>query len=110
MIDWERIKLLREDVGPDDFEDVVEIFFDEVTEMIDILRVAPNIDTLGADLHALKGSALNLGFSTFSELCQTGETLAGHGRAAEIDLWSILESFDLSMQAFRAGMHEGAIA
>ncbi|MGB5866001.1 MAG: Hpt domain-containing protein [Sulfitobacter sp.] len=110
MIDWERIKLLCDDVGPEDFEDVVEVFFDEVTGMTDSLRVAPNIDTLGADLHALKGSALNLGFITFSELCQTGETLAGHGRAAEIDLRSILESFDLSMQAFREGMHEGAVA
>ena len=53
MIDWNRIKTLRDDIGEDDFPDVVEIFIEEVTEMIAHLRDTPQLETLGADLHAL---------------------------------------------------------
>lgn len=108
MIDWERIKNLRDEVGNEDFDDVVEIFIEEVGEMIDRLRSAPQIETLGDDLHALKGSALNLGFCTFSDLCQSGETRANEGRADEIIIAPILECYDQSKDAFLAGLENGA--
>ena len=108
MIDWTRVKTLRDEVGAEDFGDVVEIFIEEVSEMVERLRTAPQIETLGEDLHALKGSALNLGFFEFSTLCQIGETLAAQGKAAEIELPPILASYDNSSTAFLEGLNNPA--
>jgi len=110
MIDWIQIKALRDDVGAEDFEEVVEIFIEEVAEIVERLRSAPQLDTLCADLHAVKGSALNLGFTNFADLCQTGETLAGEGRADEVILQPILDAFETSKASFRSGLAEGAPA
>jgi HPt (histidine-containing phosphotransfer) domain-containing protein len=110
MIDWSRIKNLRDEVGAEDFDEVVEIFIEEVAEVIERLRHAPQVDTLGDDLHALKGSALNLGFTAFSDLCQTGETLAAHNRAEDIALEPILDCYDLSRTAFLSGLQNGEAA
>jgi HPt (histidine-containing phosphotransfer) domain-containing protein len=107
MIDWTRIKNLRDEVGAEDFDEVVEIFIEEVSEMIETLRAAPRADTLGEDLHALKGSALNLGFTDFSALCQKGETLAAQDRASEINLTPILHCYDRSKAAFLDGLALG---
>lgn len=106
MIDWSRVRALRNDVGEEDFGEVVEIFIEEVTEMVERLNDAPKTETLGDDLHALKGSALNLGFTEFSELCQIGETLAANGRASEIDLPPILASYADSSAAFMDGLKD----
>lgn len=108
MIDWTRVKALRDDVGEEDFDDVVEIFIEEVSEMVERLRTSPDVRALGEDLHALKGSALNLGFTEFSDLCQTGETLAANGKSAEIDLPPILTSYDSSREAFIKGLQDTA--
>ena len=105
MIDWIQIKALRDDVGAEDFEEVVEIFIEEVAEIVERLRSAPQLDTLCADLHAVKGSALNLGFTNFADLCQTGE-----GRADEVILQPILDAFETSKASFRSGLAEGAPA
>jgi HPt (histidine-containing phosphotransfer) domain-containing protein len=107
MIDWNRIKTLRDEIGEDDFPDVVEIFIEEVTEMISNLRETSQIETLGADLHALKGSALNLGFRSFSQLCQVGETAAANGDAETIELPPILDCYDVSKEAFLSGLENG---
>lgn len=109
MIDWTRVKALRDEIGEEDFGEVVEIFIEEVSGMVETLRSAPNIETLGEDLHALKGSALNLGFYEFSALCQTGETLAANGRAAEIELPPILTCYDKSQDAFLEILQNGAM-
>jgi len=110
MIDWSRIKLLRDEVGEEDFADVVGIFIEEVTEMIDRLRDAPALETLGNDLHALKGSALNLGFTSFSALCQTGETSAANGHPEDIVLGPILDCYEASKSAFLSGLEKGMAA
>lgn len=107
MIDWIRIKQLRSEIGEEDFPEVVEIFIEEVSEMIDSLRAGPNLETLGEDLHALKGSALNLGFCVFAEMCQSGETRAANGRAEEIVLEPILRCYDDSRDIFLAGLENG---
>lgn len=107
MIDWYRIKTLREEIGEDDFPEVVEIFIDEVTMVIDRLRTDPQLDALGADLHALKGNALNLGFCVFAEMCQKGETAAASGRAQDIVLEPILRSFEDSRDIFLSGLESG---
>ena len=40
---------------------------------------------LESTVHFLKGSALNLGFSHFSTLCQENETAARGGDAVDVD-------------------------
>jgi HPt (histidine-containing phosphotransfer) domain-containing protein len=100
MIDWAQVNTLRDDVGKDDFAEIVEIFIEEVEEVINRLRNAPSLETLGDDLHFLKGSALNLGFSVFSEKCRQGETEATAGNAAQVDVPAILSSYDASKTVF----------
>lgn len=107
MIDWNRIKALRDDIGEEDFPDVVDIFIEEVTEMIEKLRRSHKLENLGEDLHALKGSALNLGFKSFAQLCQAGETAAANGDTALIDLPPILACYDSSKDMFLAGLESG---
>lgn len=104
MIDWERVKTLCDEVGAEDFDEVVELFLDEVEDVIARLGSAPNLATLEDDLHFLKGSALSLGFVSFSTLCQTGETLSAQGKAAEVNLQEILDNYAASKQHFQAEM------
>lgn len=100
MIDWIRVNELRSEVGVEDFNEVVLLFLEEVDEVIEQLKSAPNPDQYEEQLHFLKGSALNLGFSHFSSLCQIGETQAAQGQQSAIQLPEILAAFDLSRQQF----------
>ncbi len=100
MINWNRVTELCNEIGVDDFDEVVQLFLEEVESVIDRLRTAPVMDTLEADLHFLKGSALNLGFDTFSAHCQTGEAKAATGRADEVDLPEILDCYVESKVCF----------
>jgi len=101
MIDWERVNTLKEEVGPEDFDEVVELFLDEVSDVIARLEGSPDRSKLEDDLHFLKGSALGLGFRQFSNLCQIGETLSAEGRSDEVDLPAILKSFAESKVCFQ---------
>ena len=104
MIDWERVNTLCEEVGADDFDEVVALFLDEVEDVITRLRRAPDLATLEEDLHFLKGSALGLGFKSFSTLCQAGETMSAQGHAKEVNLSEILDNYTASKQCFQAEM------
>ena len=110
MIDWERVSTLRAEIGNEDFEEVVPLFIEEVTEIIDGLRDGPDLSRLEEDLHALKGSALNLGFTDFSMLCHRGEALSAKGKAEEVDVPAIVDSFEASKAAFTAGLADGQAA
>ena len=70
MIDWIRIDELRDEVGQDDFGDIVGVFFEEVQEALENLRHADTVVTLLGQLHFLQGCALNLGFSNFAAICR----------------------------------------
>jgi HPt (histidine-containing phosphotransfer) domain-containing protein len=100
MIDWSRVEELQSEIGAEDFAEVVELFLDEVEEVIERLRSTPDISRLEEDLHFLKGSALNLGFRAFSVLCQSGESASAVGKAASVDLGPILDCFDSSKIEF----------
>ncbi|MGC1494965.1 MAG: Hpt domain-containing protein [Sulfitobacter sp.] len=102
MIDWARVKVLRDEVGAENFDEVVELFLEEVDEVTARLKATDDKSTLEADLHFLKGSAMSLGFSAFSELCQTGETQSAQGQSDAVNLQSILTSYDISKEAFLA--------
>ncbi|AHD02610.1 Hpt domain-containing protein [Leisingera methylohalidivorans] len=105
MIDWPRVTELREEVGAEDFEEVVEIFLEEVEEVISKLQDGDR-SQLEQDLHFLKGSALNLGFDEFSELCLDGERKSAQGEADDVDVPAIITIFQTSKSAFLTGMSE----
>jgi histidine phosphotransfer protein HptB len=100
MIDWDRVDTLREEVGEENFAEVVALFLDEVDEVVDRFRSAPDPDALERDLHFLKGGALNLGFARLGALCQTGERLAAEGRADRVDMAEIVETYATSRRVF----------
>lgn len=100
MIDWKRVSDLRSEVGEDDFFEVVELFLEEVQEVIDRLTNSPEPARFEDDLHFLKGSALNLGFRHFSALCQIGERLAAAGNSGQVDISAVLASYRDSRQSF----------
>ncbi len=104
QIDWKRVDELRSEVGADAFAEVVELFLEEVEEVIARLRSAPGAERLGDDLHFLKGSALNLGFVDVAALCQEGERRAAAGDAAAVDVAAVIESYETSRSAFLAGL------
>ncbi|WP_264211807.1 Hpt domain-containing protein [Leisingera thetidis] len=105
MIDWPRVTELREEVGAEDFGEVVEIFLEEVEEVIGKLHDGDR-SQLEQDLHFLKGSALNLGFEDFSALCLDGERKSAQGQAQGVDVASIIAKFQDSKSAFLAGLSE----
>ena len=65
----------------------------------EISREQLDLDTIEDDLHCLKGSAMNLGFSEFSDLCNTGELMSSKGNAAAVDVAAILSGFEQSKEA-----------
>lgn len=103
MIDWERVSDLRSEIGDDGFAEVVEIFLEETDDVIGRLSKALSLVQIGKDMHFLKGSALNLGFSSLANLCQDGERRAGLGDAGSIDLGVIIRCYHDSKSAFVMG-------
>jgi len=104
MIDWTRVSELRDEIGAEDFGDVVEIFLEEVETEIETLRGPVAHDALEGKLHFLKGSALNLGFRAFSGLCQSGESAAAAGHFDTIDLPATVDAFERSRTEFMRGL------
>jgi HPt (histidine-containing phosphotransfer) domain-containing protein len=100
MIDWDRVAALKEEVGTEDFDEVIELFLMEVDEEIDALNAVPPGVPLQEKLHFLKGSALSLGFSQFSNLCQSGEAALQTDPAAQVDLGAICDSYQSSRETF----------
>lgn len=102
MIDWNRVNELREEVGIEDFTEVVEIFFEEVDEVIERLESLDNRSNLEQDLHFLKGSSMNLGLASFASLCQAGETASANGAAETVDISAVLTLYKESRSEFTA--------
>lgn len=102
MIQWTRVNELREEVGAEDFDEVVDLFLEEVEEVIQDLSPDSTANQMEQHLHFLKGSALNLGFRTFSDLCQDGESRSAKGETGTINLTAIIEGFEQSKTAFIA--------
>lgn len=79
MIDWSKVEELRNKIGVDDFDEVVELFLSEVEDRIDVALTKADSESFEEGLHFLKGSALNLGFDQFAQLCGAGEQQAANG-------------------------------
>lgn len=102
MIDWSRVTELRDEIGPDGFDEIVEIFLEEVDGVITRLRDTDAPGDLGADMHFLKGSALNLGFADFAALCETGEQACAAGNPNNVNRAELLACYDASRMIFMA--------
>jgi HPt (histidine-containing phosphotransfer) domain-containing protein len=102
MIDWMRVDELRHEIGDDGFAEVVDLFLDEVEEVVERLPASAALGRLEGDLHFLKGSAWNLGFAGFGTLCQAGEKRAAAG--GEVDIGPILAGYAQSKAEFMAGL------
>ncbi|WP_417718698.1 Hpt domain-containing protein [Salipiger sp.] len=101
MIDWQRVSELRDEIGSEDFDEVVDLFLQEVgSSLADLPSAAGDASALEPLLHFLKGSALNLGFKTLARLCQAGEFAAGAGNARDVDVGLIIQTFDDSRLEF----------
>jgi len=106
MIQWARVNELRDEIGTDDFDEVVELFLEEVEEAIQELSPDSTPEEMEQHLHFLKGSALNLGFREFSGLCQDGEKKVAAGQTDNIDLVAIVNGFERSKSVFVAQLSQ----
>lgn len=103
MIDWARVNELRDEIGAADFAEVVTLFLEEADEVVGRLSNRLGAPRLEADLHFLKGAALNLGFAEFAGLCQNGERHAAHGDTSA-DLQAIHACYAASKSALEQGL------
>jgi len=103
LIEWNRLRELCLEIGPEDFDEIVEVFLEEVAEAIG--QIDPNLDlaALEGRLHFVKSSALNLGFAGLAEMCRTGEALAAGGSRPDNQIAGIPGVFRQSLDEFHAG-------
>lgn len=109
MIDWDRVRELRSEIGAEGFDEVVSLFLEEADEAIARLSILGGAAALAADLHFLKGAALNLGFSRLSTLCQDGERRADAGDMS-VDLDAVRAAYADCRAAFEAGAEQAFAA
>lgn len=102
VINWSRVTELRDEIGAEDFGEVVDLFLEEVEEALSSLSRPEAGPGLEARLHFLKGSALNLGFEAFSDLCRDGEQRAAAGDGDIVNLAAIQDSYARSKDRFLA--------
>ena len=102
MIDWDRVRELRSEIGAENFDEVVDLFLEEADEAIARLSTGSGAKALAADLHFLKGAALNLGFAALSSLCQDGERRASAGDTA-VDLDAVRLTYAECRAEFEVG-------
>jgi histidine phosphotransfer protein HptB len=100
MLNWDRIRELRDEIGEEDYAEVIELFFEEVDATISRLTRPGSMCEREADLHFLRGSALNIGFSVLGELCEKGELRAIEGTLDESDIATVINTYAASRDAF----------
>lgn len=94
MIDWARVQELKDEIGEDDFAEVATMFMSEVEDVIARLGASPYPAAYEHELHFLKSSALNLGFTQMAALCQEGESRSAAGLAESVELAPIFAAYD----------------
>lgn len=103
MIDWTRVTELRDEIGGEDFAEVVSLFLQEADEVVQNLPTRTDAKAIESALHFLKGSALNLGFAGLAQLCQEGERQAASGDPG-VDVARVIAAYDASKAAFETGL------
>lgn len=101
MIDWMRVNELVDEIGTEDFDEVVELFLMEVDHAIGLLEEgASNPVVVEEQLHFLKGAALNLGFETMAQLCNKGEKAAAARRPDVVSAEEVRQIYASSRAQF----------
>jgi HPt (histidine-containing phosphotransfer) domain-containing protein len=98
MINTARIQELKDEVGEDDLVEVIELFCEEVEDVLRALDSTPQ-DQMAAQLHFLKGSALNIGLDDVSELCEQQENRLKSDPVATADVNMIRVTYAASKEA-----------
>lgn len=96
-VNWGRVAELEAEIGADDFGEVVEIFLEECDGTVARLTESTALE---ADLHFLRGAAMNLGLDAMAAACQAGERAAADGRSEEVDRAAIVALYDTSRRTF----------
>lgn len=102
VIDWTRVGQLREEVGAEAFAEIAVMFLAEAEAAVGALDPGAEAARMAADLHAIKGSALNLGFADLAELCAQGEAAARDGQPQKADIAAIRAAFAAAHSQFVA--------
>ncbi len=101
MIDWQRVGELRDEVGADDFGEIVDLFLSEVeTAIAGFDGSARDAAAVEEQMHFLKGAALNLGFDALADLCRSGETAAASGDPDAVQPADVRRCFEESRVVF----------
>lgn len=105
MIDWARVGELVDEIGAEDFEEVVELFLLEVEGAISALAKAEGNPVVTEEqMHFLKGAALNLGFEALAQLCLKGEKAAASGRPDVVSVDEVRQCYRTSRQTFETDL------
>jgi histidine phosphotransfer protein HptB len=103
MIDWNRVRQLQEEIGKDEFAEVVMLFLDEADDVLAKMQKGSAPAVLADNCHFLKGAALNLGFQSLAAMCQAAERLAKAGDfIANVD--EMRQCYRASRAALLAGL------
>jgi len=93
MINKDRIEELREEVGEDELDEVIELFCEEVEDVLRDLRNVSQTE-IAAQLHFLKGSAANIGLDGVSDICRQQESLLSESPNAALDISAIISTYE----------------
>jgi len=100
VIDWGRVNQLREEVGPEAFVEIAAMFLAEADVAVGSLVSGAEAAEMAADLHAIKGSALNLGFAELADLCARGEAASNAGHPDTADIPAIRRAYSEAKASF----------
>lgn len=98
MINTNRINELKDEVGEDDMEEVIALFCEEVEEVLETLHTT-SPSNMAAQLHFLKGSALNIGLEAVSDLCRQEELNLRNDPTHATDVAALKTTYEQSKQA-----------
>ena len=103
MIDWTRVAQLRDEIGPEDFDEVAGLFLTEVEEtLMQLTGAESDAAQMQGLFHFLKGSTLNLGFEDMSKVCAKGEVDAAKG-VVSVTANELRSLYAASKKAFETG-------
>ena len=104
LVNWDRVGELEAEIGAEEFAEVVEIFLEECDgPAARLADGAAGVEGLEADLHFLRGAAMNLGLDAMAAACQSGERAAADGAGASVDRAAIAQLYGASRAALLNG-------
>lgn len=101
MIDWARVAELRDEIGAEDFDEVLALFLSEVESAVGGLETLSGA-AVEEQMHFLKGASLNLGFTELAGLCAHGEAEAAAGRPCAVSPQDVRRCFEASCSRFQS--------